>query len=64
MGRNNEDFYSNIDDALYANKITNHEANDLQGMPWDNTSRHWSNQKSFIKDVHKNAGLNTSGKEW
>jgi hypothetical protein len=53
-----------VDRAQQELKITGQEANDLKGLPWDDRSRNWMNQKAFIKDVHKNAGLDTSGKDW
>ena len=64
MGRNNADFHADVDRALQDYKITDGEANDLKGLPWEGNPRHFANQKSYIKDVHKNAGLNNSGKEW
>ena len=53
-----------VDRAQQDLKITGQEANDLKGIPWDGSSRYWGNQKKFITDVHKNAGLDTSGKDW
>lgn len=56
--------YEDIDQALFDYKITTQEANDLKGLPWNSSSRYWGNQKKFIRDVHRNAGLDVSGKDW
>ena len=53
-------------DAVNSHKITSEESTDLLGGNWDTIHKYSPihTSKEYINTVHRNAGLDTSKKDW